>query len=168
MAYLFLPRHLTVASTFGVGVPAFFLALAPSSGAWRAAGFLRDVARFAVPAGVAVGGGVLAAYLAALHVAGLPVTEARTVSTTVLLAGMLFLLVALERRPARRRRAVEMLAAVMVAGYAGVLLVPPVRAFFALAAPTAELLALAAGGSAVAWTLAPCGISRMRIRSRSR
>lgn len=75
-AYPFLPRHLTVASTLGVGIPAFFLALSPSTGAWRSAGFLRDVARFAVPAGAAVAAGVLGAYLAALRLLDFPVAHA--------------------------------------------------------------------------------------------
>ena len=37
------------------GIPAFFLALAPSDGPWRVHGFLREVGRFSVPAGVAAG-----------------------------------------------------------------------------------------------------------------
>ena len=33
--YPVLPRHLTLAAALTIGIPAFFLALAPSSGAWR-------------------------------------------------------------------------------------------------------------------------------------
>ena len=69
-AYPLLPRHLTLAATLTVGIPAFFLALAPSAGPWRTSGFLRDVGRFAVPAGTAAGLGVLSAYLFALNVVG--------------------------------------------------------------------------------------------------
>ena len=61
--YPLLPRHLTLAATLTVGIPAFFLALAPSSGPWRTEGFLREVGRFAVPAGTFAGIGVLFAYL---------------------------------------------------------------------------------------------------------
>ena len=71
-AYPLLPRHLTLAATLTVGIPAFFLALAPSAGPWRTSGFLRDVGRFAVPAGTAAGLGVLSAYLFALNVVGRP------------------------------------------------------------------------------------------------
>ena len=53
--YPLLPRHLTLVATLTVGIPAFFLALAPSEGPWRTDDFLRDVGRFAVPAGVAAG-----------------------------------------------------------------------------------------------------------------
>ena len=161
-AYPFLPRHLTVASTLGVGVPAFFLALASSSGSWRPESFLRDVARFAIPGGAAVGAGVLGAYLVSLHGLGVSVVEARTVATTVLLAGMLFLIIQLERRPARRRHIVELLAVVMCAGYAVVLLTPFAREFFALASPTADLAAVAAVGSLAACLLAAAGLRLTR------
>jgi magnesium-transporting ATPase (P-type) len=56
--YPLLPRHLTIVGALTVGIPAFFLALAPSDGPWRTDGFLREVGRFAVPAGVAAGLGV--------------------------------------------------------------------------------------------------------------
>jgi cation-transporting ATPase E len=46
-----LPRQFTIASTVTIGIPAFVLALAPSSGPWRPERFLQSVARFAVPAG---------------------------------------------------------------------------------------------------------------------
>jgi magnesium-transporting ATPase (P-type) len=152
--YPFLPRHLTVAATFGVGVPAFFLALAPSSGAWRPDRFLPELARFSVPAGIAVGVAVLGAYLLALEGLELRLTEARTVATSVMLGGMLFLLVRLEGATAARRHIVEGLAALMVAGYAVVLLVPFARDFFALARPDALVVALSACGVAAACALA--------------
>src|ERR1017187_1921853 len=48
--YPFFPRHLTIVSTFTIGVPGFFLALA--AGAPRAApGFVRRVLAFTLPAG---------------------------------------------------------------------------------------------------------------------
>ncbi len=83
-AYPLLPRHLTLAATLTIGVPSFFLALAPSSGRYRTEGFLREVASFSVPAGTAAGLGVLSSYLFALNVLDLPLVEARTVATTVL------------------------------------------------------------------------------------
>ena len=62
-----LPRQFTIASTVTIGIPAFVLALAPSSGPWRPERFLRSVARFAVPAGVAIGIGIVAGYLLARY-----------------------------------------------------------------------------------------------------
>jgi cation-transporting P-type ATPase E len=163
-AYPLLPRHLTVASTFGVGLPAFFLALAPSSGPWRAERFLADLARFAVPAGVAIGAAVLAAYLVALQALDMPLAEARTVATTVMLGGMLWLIVELERGPAAPGRAVAALALLMAAGYVAVLLVPAARTFFALARPDAQAAAMAAGGVLLAWALTSAALRAGRRR----
>ena len=54
-----LPRQFTIASTVTIGIPAFVLALAPSSGPWRPERFLQSVARFAIPAGIAIGIGIV-------------------------------------------------------------------------------------------------------------
>ncbi|GAA1567566.1 HAD-IC family P-type ATPase [Actinomadura kijaniata] len=60
----FLPRHLTLISTLTIGVPAFFLALAPNLERARP-GFVPRVLRFAVPAGLACGVATFAGYLLA-------------------------------------------------------------------------------------------------------
>src|SRR5262249_33023012 len=62
-----LPRQFTIASTVTIGIPAFVLALAPSSGPWRVEGFLRSVARFALPAGIAIGIGIAVGYFLARY-----------------------------------------------------------------------------------------------------
>lgn len=49
-----LPRHMTLLSTVTIGVPSFFLALAPNTRRYRP-GFLRRVLRFALPAGAVAG-----------------------------------------------------------------------------------------------------------------
>ena len=82
--YPLLPRHLTIVGTLTVGIPAFFLALTPSDGPWRTDGFLREVGRFSVPAGVAAGLGVTTTYLIALNVFDLGVLQSRTAATTAL------------------------------------------------------------------------------------
>ena len=46
----FLPRHLTLVGSLTIGIPAFFLALAPNDHLARS-GFVPRVLRFAVPAG---------------------------------------------------------------------------------------------------------------------
>jgi cation-transporting ATPase E len=77
--YPFFPRHLTIISTLTIGVPGFFLALAP--GAPRARpGFVRRVLEFAIPAGVAVAAAVLATDLIAHAVPGVSQEQARTAS----------------------------------------------------------------------------------------
>ncbi len=52
-AYPLLPRQLTLAAALTIGIPGFFLALSPSSGQYSPRGFLRELARFALPAGTA-------------------------------------------------------------------------------------------------------------------
>ncbi|MER7669314.1 HAD-IC family P-type ATPase [Kitasatospora sp. NPDC096128] len=59
--YPFLPRHSTVLSTLTIGVPAFFLALAPNNERART-GFVKRVLRLAIPGGVIAGTGTFVAY----------------------------------------------------------------------------------------------------------
>jgi cation-transporting P-type ATPase E len=151
-AYPLLPRHLTLAAAITIGIPAFFLALAPSRGHFRAPTFLRDVSSFALPAGVAAGLGVVSSYLFGLHVLDLPLVEARTVATTALILIGLYFVLVLEASGHRRGPAVSALVLALAAGYALVLLWPWLREFFALAAPTPAILATAAGGSAFVLT----------------
>jgi len=133
-AYPLLPRHLTLAASVTIGIPAFFLALAPSSGSFEISGFLRSVARFAVPAGTAAGFGVLSSYLFALDVAGRPLVEARTVATTTLVLVGLYLLYVLEGRGRFGRRiSVLGLCLAMLALYALAVVTPAGRSFFDLA-----------------------------------
>jgi magnesium-transporting ATPase (P-type) len=148
-AYPLLPRHLTLAATLTIGVPAFFLALAPSRGAFRAPTFLRDASAFALPAGTAAGLGVLSSYWFALHVLDLPVLESRTVATTALIAVGLYYVLVLEAAGRKRGAAVSSLVLALAAGYALVLAWPWSRDFFALAIPSPAMLATAAGGSAL-------------------
>jgi magnesium-transporting ATPase (P-type) len=152
VAYPLLPRHLTLAATITIGVPSFFLALAPSAGGMPAGRFLREVARFAVPAGAAAGLGVLSSYLFALNVVNLPLLEARTIATTVLVTIGLYLILALEAAGRRRGAAVTALCVVLLALYFLALAVPFSRHFFALAAPTPGMILISAAGAALALT----------------
>ncbi|MER5637474.1 HAD-IC family P-type ATPase [Kitasatospora sp. NPDC002227] len=61
MPYPFLPRHSTVLSSLTIGIPAFFLALAPNNERART-GFVRRVLRLAVPGGVIAGAATFTAY----------------------------------------------------------------------------------------------------------
>nr|WP_246851799.1 HAD-IC family P-type ATPase [Patulibacter sp. SYSU D01012] len=148
-----LPRQFTLTSTLTIGVPAFLLALAPSSGPWRPDALLRGIARFSVPAGLATGLGIAAAYLAARELYGADLAEARTATAaTVVTAGLLVVL-ALEQEPGPRRLAVGALCGLLACGFVVACALPPTRAFFALAAPTGGLVAAWATGAAVAGVL---------------
>ena len=148
--YPLLPRHLTLAATIAVGIPAFFLALAPSTGPWRTDGFLREVGRFAVPAGVAAGLGVLASFLVTLNVLDAGLVEARTVATTVLIVVGLYLILALEATPGRRGRLVAVLCGGLLLLYLAVLAFPGTRSFYELEVPSAGAWLAVAVGSAIA------------------
>ena len=149
-AYPLLPRHLTLAASLTVGIPTFFLALAPSSGPWRPANFVRSVARFAVPAGALIGVGLVAGYLFARHDLNLSLADSRTVAVTILVACGLYLVMALEAEGSRQRSTLVAGMCVALAGvYVVCLLLASTRNFFALTLPTAGMLATAVVASAV-------------------
>ena len=148
--YPLLPRHLTIVGALTVGIPAFFLALAPSDGPWRTDGFLRDVGRFAVPAGVAAGLGVTTTYLISVNVFDLGLLQSRTAATTTLIIVGLYLVLALEATSTRRARLVGILCASLFAVYLVVLALPGTRAFFELAIPNGAAIVLIALGATIA------------------
>jgi P-type E1-E2 ATPase len=149
-AYPLLPRHLTLAASLTIGIPGFFLALAPSSGRYRSEGFLRELARFALPAGTAAGLGVVSSYLFALNVLDLKLIEARTVAVTVLVLVGLYLILALEASGRVRGATVSSLCLLLLGLYVLVLLVPFARDFFSLAPPSMAILAPALAGAGLA------------------
>ena len=61
LPYPFLPRHTTLIGTLTIGVPAFFLALAPNT-ARAKTGFVRRVLRFTIPAGIISGTAAFISY----------------------------------------------------------------------------------------------------------
>ena len=149
-AYPLLPRHLTLAASLTIGVPGFFLALAPSSGRYSSRGFVREIAQFSLPAGTAAGLGVLSSYLFALNVLDARLIEARTVAVTVLALVGLYLILALEVTGRIRGAAVSTLCLALLTAYIVVLLVPSARDFFRLAAPSLAILGPALAGAALA------------------
>jgi magnesium-transporting ATPase (P-type) len=154
-SYPVLPRHLTLAAALTVGLPAFFLALAPSSGAWQTKSFLREVARFAIPAGTSAGLGVVSSYLFAANVLdldpeGADPVRAQTVSVTVLVIVGLYLVLALETAGRVRSALVAALCFALLVLYSVVLGLGGTRGFFALAVPNAAMIFTALGGSAIA------------------
>ncbi len=150
IAYPLLPRHLTLAASLTIGIPGFFLALAPSRGGYSSQGFLRELARFSLPAGTAAGLGVLSSYFFALNVLDLGVREARTVATTTLVLVGLYLILALEAEGRRRSSAVALLVATLLAGYVAVLLTPFAREFFLLTPLSVAVALPAVAGAALA------------------
>ena len=146
LPFPFLPRHLTLVSSLTIGIPGFFLALAPNTARNRP-GFVPRVLRFAIPAGVVVAVATFGAYVAVRDLPGVTLAESRTVATTVLFGVGLWILTLLARPATSWRR---LLVAGMVAGYGLVLAVAPLRTFFALDLPGVPELAIAAAVVVVA------------------
>lgn len=124
----FLPRQLTLIGTFSIGVPGFFLALAPEVERVRD-GFMWRVLRFSVPAGLLAGAATFAAYQLARATTDITLAEARTLATLTLLALGLVVL-SVTSRPLTSWKMI--LVAAMAAGYGVILLVPWARHFFEL------------------------------------
>jgi cation-transporting P-type ATPase E len=126
--YPFLPRHVTLVGSLTIGIPGFFLALAPNTTRARP-GFVGRVLRFAVPAGLVCGLAAFTAYgLARLDTATSRESDSSTAALTLFLAATWVL--ALAARPYTWWRAGLVLA--MVAGFALAALVPFAAHFFAL------------------------------------
>lgn len=66
LSFPFLPRHLSLISWLTIGIPAFFLALAPNNQRYIP-GFLPRVLRFAIPVGLVVASAAIYTYTATLH-----------------------------------------------------------------------------------------------------
>jgi magnesium-transporting ATPase (P-type) len=148
--YPLLPRQFTIASTVTIGVPAFLLALAPSSGPWRPEGFLRAVARFAIPSGAAIAAGIIAGYLLARYGLDLGLIRSRTVATGIVVFGGLAVVIRVEHAHGRRQVGVWALCALMLGIFSLALVVPWLREFYELAKPTGEMLAAWALGTLIA------------------
>jgi cation-transporting ATPase E len=128
--YPFLPRHLTLLSTLTIGVPAFFLALAPNRERARP-NFVRRVMRYAVPGGVLAALATFASYLVAReHYTGAGALEAETSAATLTLFLISIWVLAIIARPYTWWRIG--LVAAMGAGFLVVLVVPWLQEFFAL------------------------------------
>jgi cation-transporting ATPase E len=148
-----LPRQFTLTSTFTIGIPAFLLALAPSSGPWRPEGFLRAIARFSIPAGLATGLGILVTYLLARHAFDVDLTQARSATAATVVVSGLAIVFALEDQPGTRRLIVGALCATMALLFFGACAIPVAREFFEIASPTGGMVGAWLIGSAVAIAL---------------
>jgi cation-transporting ATPase E len=134
--YPFLPRHLTIVSSVGIGIPGFFLAMAPANQRARPE-FAKRVLRFTVPAGIVVGTAVLIAYALARNGDEGTLAEHRTAATIVLLALSLVIL-GLVIRPMTPLRLGVLAGMVVLAVLAFAL--APARRFYELHRPPDGLL----------------------------
>ncbi|OAK54438.1 HAD-IC family P-type ATPase [Rhodococcoides kyotonense] len=84
LPYPFLPRHVTIAAWFTIGIPAFILSLAPNNERART-GFVGRVMRLAVPSGLIVGVATFVSYLLAYQGPEASETQVTQASTTALI-----------------------------------------------------------------------------------
>ncbi|MFF8906515.1 HAD-IC family P-type ATPase [Streptomyces olivaceoviridis] len=146
--YPFLPRHLTLLSTLTIGVPAFFLALAPNKERARPH-FVRRVMRYAIPGGVLAGIATFATYLLARHhYTGPGALGAETSAATLTLFLISMWVLAIIARPYTWWRVA--LVAAMAVAFLLVLAIPALQDFFALKLVGMELPWTAVGVAAVA------------------
>ena len=128
--YPFLPRHLTLLSTLTIGVPAFFLALAPNTERAQPH-FVRRVMRYSIPGGVIAGAATFVTYLIARHYyTGTGSLGAETSAATLTLFLISMWVLAIIARPYTWWRVT--LVAAMGAAFVVVLMVPWLQHFFAL------------------------------------
>lgn len=128
--YPFLPRHLTLLSTLTIGVPAFFLALAPNKERAHPH-FVRRVMRYAIPSGVIAAVATFTTYLiAGHHYSGTGALDAETSTATLTLFLVSMWVLAIIARPYTWWR-IGLVAAMGLA-FLIVLVVPWLQDFFAL------------------------------------
>jgi cation-transporting ATPase E len=155
LPFPFIPRHFTIISSLTIGIPGFFLALAPNARRARP-NFLARVLRFAAPAGLVAATATLTAYQIAREVEDLDVEIARTVAVVVLFMVAIWVL-AILARPFNGWRAA--LVGSMAGAFFLTLALPRLRAYFELPLPPADALLVA-----VAVGAAACGLLELGWR----
>jgi len=153
LPFPFYPRHLTIISTLTIGIPAFFLALAPNSARSRP-GFAARVARFAIPAGTVAATATFAGYALAGRQPGVRLVEERTTAVIVLFLIGLWVLGILAR-PLNGWK-VALIGSMSVA-FLVTLATPGVREFFDLRLPSAVVAFAGVGLAATAIALLELG-----------
>ncbi|WP_066953525.1 cation-translocating P-type ATPase [Streptomyces lushanensis] len=146
--YPFLPRHLTLLSTLTIGVPAFFLALAPNTERARP-NFVRRVMRYSIPSGIIAGIATFVAYMMARHYyTGPDALNAETSAATLTLFLVSLWVLAIVARPYTWWR-IGLVTAMGLA-FLVVLAVPALQHFFALKLVGTTMPWLAVGIAVVA------------------
>ncbi|GGP89312.1 MULTISPECIES: cation-translocating P-type ATPase [Streptomyces] len=149
--YPFLPRHLTLLSTLTIGIPAFFLALAPNKERAKPH-FVKRVMRYAIPGGVIAATATFVTYLIARHhYTGADALPAETSAATLTLFLTSMWVLAIIARPYTWWRVA--LVGAMGGAFLIVLVVPWLQDFFQLKLVGATMPWTAVAVAAAASTL---------------
>jgi cation-transporting P-type ATPase E len=158
MPFPLLPRHGTLINAVTIGIPAFFLALAPSNERARG-GFVPRVLRFAIPAGLVCGAATFGSYLLARAEYGSDDLLASRSVATITLFLVAFLALVLIARPLVAWKLG--LLAVMAGGFGLVLAVPAAREVASLELPSAtgtlSIVAVAAAAAVLLYGIVRWG-----------
>lgn len=146
----FLPRHLTLIGAVTIGIPSFFLALAPGGERFRP-GFVGRVLRVAVPAGVLAATATFLAYGLAGDELDITLEQQRTTAVMVL-AFVAFGVLSIVAAPLTAGRLALILS--MVATFVFALALPASRRFFALDPPPTIVWLAGVGIAGIVWSLA--------------
>jgi cation-transporting ATPase E len=156
LPFPFIPRHFTIISSLTIGIPGFFLALAPNARRARPH-FLARVLRFAIPAGLVAATATLVAYVVTLggeDDSTTSVEESRTVAVIVLFIVAMWVLGILAR-PFNVWRVG--LVGSMAGAFFLVLAIPALRDYFELPLPNSNDMLIAVGIAGVACALLEVG-----------
>ncbi len=149
-AFPFLPRHLTLVGAITIGIPSFFLALAPNTDRFRP-GFVNRVLRFAIPTGTLAAAATFLAYTVARNESGVTLMQAQTTAVMVLTwIGLLVL--SILAAPLTRDRLILIWS--MAGLFLLVLNLPATRAFFALEIPPLIVWLAGFGIAGLTWSFA--------------
>ncbi|NQX33840.1 HAD-IC family P-type ATPase [Herbiconiux sp. VKM Ac-2851] len=135
----FLPRQMTLVSTLAIGIPSFFLALAPNRRRYRP-GVLKRILSFSIPSGLIASAAVIASFAVLSEL--LPLDETRSLVTITLFIVSLWVLSVLARPFSKARLA--LIGSVTLA-FAVSFTIPIARDFFALEVPGLPGLGFAVG-----------------------
>lgn len=158
--YPFLPRHLTIVSSLTIGIPAFFLALAPNIERY-VPGFVKRVISTTVPAGLVVAAATFTSYAIAHYAQGVTVDQARSAATLTLMIAGLWVL-NLFARPITPPRAA--LVGAMTAIFLVIVRVPSFFDWFDLGLPRTLVIASAIGCGLAAGVMLEIGWQIMQWR----
>ena len=150
MVFPFLPRHLTLIGALTIGIPSFFLALAPSARRFRP-GFVHRVLRFTIPAGFLAATATFLGYTLATREQGVTTLEAQTTAVmTLMWVGLLVLSIVAAPLNTWRLVLVWSMGAAAVLAF----VLPATQTFFALDPPPPTVWLASIGIAALTWTFA--------------
>lgn len=154
LPFPFVPLHVTITAWFTIGVPAFFLAMAPNS-ARAFPGFARRALARSAPAGIAIALTTFGVYVLLRQIASTASrTEVSTACLLVVIGGAMRVLVKVTN-PDKAWKWALILGG--VGAYAIIFSVPQLAKFFMLDATNPLTMAVAAGGVLVATALSELG-----------